>query len=38
MVEGKTPGPNGPRAFVCEEYRCLEPVDDAAGLLRELNA
>jgi uncharacterized protein YyaL (SSP411 family) len=36
ILEGKTAGPNGARAYVCEDQRCLEPVDTPEALRSQL--
>jgi uncharacterized protein YyaL (SSP411 family) len=36
LLADKTPGPDGPRAFVCEEGRCLAPVSTPADLKAQL--
>jgi uncharacterized protein YyaL (SSP411 family) len=36
VIEGKTPGPSGARAYVCEELRCLAPADTPDALQAQL--
>ena len=36
LVEGKTPTPQGGRAYVCEDFRCLAPVDAPQELVAQL--
>ncbi len=36
LVEGRTPGPHGARAYLCVGYSCREPLDDAVSLARAL--
>ena len=36
LLEGKTPGATGARAYVCEDQRCLAPVDTPEALQAQL--
>jgi uncharacterized protein YyaL (SSP411 family) len=36
MLEGKTAGPSGARAYVCEDQRCLAPVETREALQAQL--
>jgi uncharacterized protein YyaL (SSP411 family) len=36
LLEGKTAGPTGARAYVCEDQRCLAPVDSPETLQTQL--
>ncbi|HET8939748.1 MAG TPA: thioredoxin domain-containing protein [Polyangiales bacterium] len=36
LLEGKTPGATGARAYVCEDQRCLEPVETPEALQAQL--
>jgi uncharacterized protein YyaL (SSP411 family) len=38
LLADKLPGPTGARAYVCEDFRCLAPVDSPAELLALLTA
>jgi hypothetical protein len=38
LTSGKTPGPRGPRAYVCRDWSCAAPVDDPELLRGELAA
>ncbi len=38
LLRDKTPGPNGARAYVCRNWSCQAPVEDAATLRSELGA
>ena len=37
LVAGKTPGPQGGRAYVCEDFRCLAPVESPDELVAQLS-
>jgi uncharacterized protein YyaL (SSP411 family) len=38
LIAGKTPGAHGARAYVCEDFRCLAPVDTPDDLQALLTA
>lgn len=36
LLNGREAGPNGARAFVCRNYACQLPAEDALGLAAQL--